>query len=99
MASWAETVERKLARCHGFLAVAEGAPIGDVETPLFPPGGDEADYLIVRTPLGGRRIVPARLVHEINAGERVIHLGASAIEIEQLPESLPLAVIHPRSVR
>jgi hypothetical protein len=96
MISWSNSREQQLARCHGFLAVAHGAPVGEVETPLFPPGGDEADYLILRTPLGGRRLVSTGLVREIDADDRVVHLSASAVEIERLPESLPLARAHRR---
>ena len=84
-----------LSFCSGFDAVAEDGEVGVVETPLFPPSGDEPDFLIVRTggPLRHRRpVVAVALVVSVDAAERVVRLQGSKQEIEQLPEHLPLAI-------
>ena len=84
-----------LAFCSGFDVVADDGHVGVVETPLFPPSGDEPDFLIVRTggPLRHRRpVVAIALVDSVDPTERVVRLQGSKDEIEHLPEHLPLAI-------
>lgn len=99
MASGTGARKELLTRCHGFVALAGGVPVGQVETPLFPPDSDHADYLLLRTLNRGRRIAAAALVEEIDPKQRLIRLRGSVEDIHQLPESLPLAgrPVHPRS--
>jgi hypothetical protein len=84
-----------LARCHGYLAVASDGPVGEIETPLFPPGADEPDYLIIRLARVLRPRMPViwgGLVQEIDAERRLVFLDATREEIRHQPEHLPLAV-------
>lgn len=84
-----------LARCHGYLAVASDGPVGEIETPLFPPGADEPDYLIIRLARVLRPRMPvvwAGLVQDIDAERRLVFLDATREEIRHQPEHLPLAV-------
>jgi hypothetical protein len=84
-----------LSFCAGFDVLAEDGPVGVVETPLFPPSGDEPDFLIVRAggPLRHRRpVVAIALVAGVDPTARVVRLQGSRQEIEHLPEHLPLAI-------
>ena len=83
-----------LCRCHGYLAVAADGVCGVVETPLFPPGSGEPDYLIVKT--GGRirpryPVVSMALVTAVDPERELVLLSASKDELQRLPERLPLA--------
>jgi hypothetical protein len=82
------------ARCRGFLAVASDGPLGEVEAPLFPPGGEEPDYLVVR--MGGvlrrrRPVIATQLVEDIDPGRGLVFLSGRGEELARLPEYLPLA--------
>jgi hypothetical protein len=44
----ADPTPTTLACSHGYLVVGRDGPLGVVETPLFPPEGDEPDYLVLR---------------------------------------------------
>lgn len=84
-----------LAACHGFRVVADDGTVGEVETPLFPPGSREPDYLVLRT--GGflhvrRPIVSVALVAGVDAEQETVFVRGSAREISSLPEHLPLAL-------
>jgi hypothetical protein len=83
-----------LACSHGYLVIGRDGPLGIVETPLFPPEGDEPDYLIVRRRRHRRRashpLVHVSLVRSAQPG--VIRLTVSAEEVDRLPERLPLAI-------
>ena len=84
-----------VARCHGFIAVASDGVVGEIETPLFPPGADEPDYLIIRLARALRPRLPvvwAGLVQEVDAERRLVYLDATREEIRHQPEHLPLAV-------
>jgi hypothetical protein len=83
-----------LAHCHGYTVVASDGPVGEVETPLFPPHADQPDYLIIRVARrnGQRRpVVPTGLVAHVDSGLRVVRLRETRREIIHLPEYLPLA--------
>jgi hypothetical protein len=72
-----------LARCHGYPAVASDGPVGELETPLFPPGADEPDYLIIRLARVLRPRMPvvwAGLVQDIDAERRLVFLDATREE-------------------
>ena len=85
--------EQRLAVSHGFLVVASDGPIGEVETPLFPPDADEPDYLVIRTGARRRRpVVSTALVDHVDAARRLVFLRGSGKEIASLPEHLPLAI-------
>jgi hypothetical protein len=80
-----------LSCSHGYVVVADNGPLGVVETPLFPPGRDEPDYLVVRQASGARHpVVPVSLVESAEPG--LVRLAASVEEIDRLPEDLPLAL-------
>jgi hypothetical protein len=83
-----------LASCHGYRVVASDGPCGAVETPLFPPGCGDPDFLVLR--LGGRvvprfPILPAGLVVRVDVGAETIVVAAGRDDIRHLPEQLPLA--------
>jgi hypothetical protein len=83
-----------LACSHGYLVIGRDGPLGIVATPLFPPEGDEPDYLVVRRRRRRRRashpLVHISLVRSAEPG--VVRLAATSEEIDRLPERLPLAV-------
>jgi hypothetical protein len=92
---------KALASCHGLPVVGTDGPIGEVETPLFPPGGDEPDFLVLRLRGGGRlfpefRILPAVLVERVEADAVVLRICADAVAY--LPTRLPVADPTPREV-
>ena len=83
-----------LARSHGFSVRAEDGVVGEVETPLFPPDGDEADYLVVRVTDDATvrlPIVPAGLVVAVDATRRVVCVAGRRADITGRPERLPFA--------
>ena len=85
---------RSLASCHGYEAVADDGSLGEVETPIFPPGSDIPDYLSVRSVQNGserRLLVAIALVNEIDKDHRFVQLRGSIGELSRLPSSLPLA--------
>ena len=96
MVSWAQPERRTLGWCHGYRVFAGDALVGEIETPLFSPGGDTADYLILRASGNPRRLVPVGLVVAIDKNERSIHLRVSAADIQRLPVSLPVGGVHRR---
>lgn len=85
--------ETHLARSHGFRVVGTDGPLGTVETPIFPSGAGEPDYLVLRRRRLVRNrypVVHASLVERVEPG--VVLLRASSEQIDELPESLPLAI-------
>lgn len=92
-----EERRRELARCHGYRVVVRDGSLGEVETPLFPPGGGEPDYLLVRveSPARSRRpVVSAALIEEIDPERRLVYLAGTRREIARLPEDLPMTRGH-----
>jgi hypothetical protein len=85
---------RALGNCHGFRVVAHDGTLGEVETPVFPPGWDEPDYLIVATQEGSgkvrRPVLPIGLVRDLDPARRVLYVQGARQELAHLPESLPL---------
>jgi hypothetical protein len=82
-----------LACSHGYLVVGCDGPLGVVETPLFPPEGDEPDYLVLRRRKRLRAshpVVHVSLVHSAEPG--LVRLAATSDEVDRLPEGLPLAI-------
>lgn len=89
----ADPTPTTLACSHGYLVVGCDGPLGVVETPLFPPGGDEPDYLVLRRRKRLRAshpVVHVSLVHSAEPG--LVRLAATADEVDRLPEGLPLAI-------
>jgi hypothetical protein len=87
-----------LASCNDYLVDAIDGPVGEVETPLFPPNGSEPDYLLLRVdgPKGVRRpVVTTALVEEVDAEQRLVRLQLTRDQIAVLPEDLPLANAGP----
>jgi hypothetical protein len=85
---------RTLASCHGYLAVADDGALGVVETPLFPPGSDVPDYLVIRAASrrGERRsLVGVGLVSGVSRTRRLVSLRGTVEELSRLPSSLPAA--------
>jgi hypothetical protein len=83
-----------LASCNDYLVDAIDGPVGEIETPLFPPDGSEPDYLVLRIngPTGVRRpVVTTALVEVVDSRQRLVRLHLTRREIESLPEDLPLA--------
>lgn len=83
-----------LASCNDYLVEASDGEVGTVETPLFPPEGSEADYLVVRVAGSSRprrRVVTTALVKEVDPKRRLVRLRVTKAELERLPEDLPLA--------
>jgi hypothetical protein len=83
-----------LASCNDYLVEASDGHVGTVETPLFPPEGSEADYLVIRvagSSRGRRRVVTTALVKDVDPKRRLIRLRVTKDELERLPEDLPLA--------
>jgi hypothetical protein len=88
-----EAARGSLAGCHGYRVVASDGPCGAVETPLFPPGCGEPDFLVLRVSGGAPPrfpILPAALVLQIDTGEQTIRVDALCDEIARLPGTLPL---------
>lgn len=82
------------AACHGYAVIASDGLCGFVETPLFPPDGGEADFVVVR--MSGRArtrfpIVPVALVEQVDPRSETVNLGLTRAEVRRLPETLPLA--------
>lgn len=83
-----------LATCNDYLVEARDGPVGTVETPLFPPDGSEADYLVIRVAGSSgarRRVVSTALVKDVDPKRRLVRLRVTKAELERLPEDLPLA--------
>jgi hypothetical protein len=81
-----------LACSHGYLVVGSDGPLGVVETPLFPPGGDEPDYLVLRLHeprAAGHPVVHVSLVQSAEPG--LVRLTVTSEEAAELPVGLPLA--------
>jgi hypothetical protein len=84
-----------LASCNGYVVEASDGPVGEVETPLFPPDRSEPDYLVLRVggPVGVRRpVIAAVLVEKVDWRRRLIRVRGTKEQIESLPEHLPLAI-------
>lgn len=81
-----------LSRSHGYRVVASDGAIGEVETPLFPPYGEEPDFVVVRVdgPTERFAVVPAPLVAEVEEIGRTVRLTASKETIAALPEHVPI---------
>jgi hypothetical protein len=84
-----------LSDCDGFRVEATDGPCGVIDMPLFPPDGEEPDYLVVRT--GSRLnprypVVPTELVDGVDRHARHVRLGVPATTVRRLPEHLPLAL-------
>jgi hypothetical protein len=84
-----------LASCNGYLVEASDGPVGEVETPLFPPDRLHPDYLVLRV-VGvvrvRRPVLATALVEEVDSRRRLVRVGATKRQIESLPEHLPLAI-------
>jgi hypothetical protein len=83
-----------LASCNDYLVEATDGQVGTVETPLFPPEGSEADYLVLRvagSSRARRRVVTTALVRDVDPTRRLVRLRVTKAELERLPEDLPLA--------
>jgi hypothetical protein len=82
----------RLRSCHGYLVIARDGTLGEVETPVFPPGWDEPDYLIVTERADGwvKRPIPVSLVRDVDAARRVVYVDSVLGELAELPRSLPL---------
>lgn len=62
-----------------------------MESPLFPPGQDEPDFLAVRTgTLFGRRrrLVSTELVGGVDAEQRIVYVDLTRAQIARLPGQL-----------
>lgn len=82
-----------LACSHGYLVVGRDGPLGVVETPLFPPEGDEPDYLVLRRRKRLRASHPVVHVSLVRSAEPgLVRLAATSDEVDRLPEGLPLAI-------
>ena len=84
-----------LASCNGYVVEASDGPVGEVETPLFPPDRSQPDYLVLRVggPLGVRRpVLAAALVEHVDSRRRLVRVRGTKGQIERLPEQLPLAI-------
>ena len=84
-----------LASCNGYVVEASDGPVGEVETPLFPPDRSQPDYLVIRvgSPVRVRRpVIAAALVEEVDRGRRLLRVRGTKEQIERLPEHLPLAI-------
>jgi hypothetical protein len=84
-----------LASCNGYSVEASDGPVGEVETPLFPPDRAEPDYLVLR--VGSfirvrRPVVATVLVEGVDSRRRLIRVRGTRDQIASLPEHLPLAV-------
>jgi hypothetical protein len=95
MAHGSHGIGQALAGSHGFLALAHDGPVGNVETPIFPPDSRDPDFLILRTRDANQRtrrpVVPIALVEDVDRERRVIRLRGLVRELTHLPESFPLA--------
>jgi hypothetical protein len=83
-----------LASCNDYLVEATDGEVGTVETPLFPPEGSDADYLVLRVAgfsEARRRVVPAALVKDVDSRRRLVRLRVTKAELDRLPEDLPVA--------
>jgi hypothetical protein len=90
----ADTDAGALARCHGFLAVGENGPLGEVETPLFTGDRAEPDFLVIRLTAKGesrRPLVPVALVEAVDERCELVRLRTEVGELFELPERLPLS--------
>jgi hypothetical protein len=86
-------VRRRLARSHGYLAVARDGVCGVVETPLFPPYGSDPDFVVLRLEDGPRSRYPAvspALVEWVDPERELVFLNATLAELSRLPDSSPL---------
>lgn len=84
-----------LAQCEGYQVLAYDGLVGDVERPLFPPDGNEPDYLVVRVRgrIRGRvPVVSTALVLAIDSARRLIWVRGYRDRIAGLPEHVPLAI-------
>jgi hypothetical protein len=84
-----------LAQCEGCQVLAEDGLVGEVERPLFPPDGNEPDYLVVRVRkrVWGRvPVISTALVVAIDAARGLIWVRGDRERIAGLPEHLPLAI-------
>ena len=84
-----------LASCNGYVVEASDGPVGEVETPLFPPDRLQPDYLILR--VGGhvgvrRPVVAVALVEEVDRLRQLVRVHGTKAQIKSLPEHLPLAI-------
>lgn len=89
-----DTATGALARCHGFLAVGEHGPVGEVETPLFAENRAEPDFLVIRLTAKGqtrRPLVPVGLVAGVDERGELVRLRTEAQELFELPEHLPVS--------
>jgi hypothetical protein len=85
-----------LARCHGYVVLADDGWLGHVETPVFGSDSSEPDYLIVRAyadNLTRRAFVPASLVRRVDGNDRLVYVEGRAWELARLPSSLPLELL------
>jgi hypothetical protein len=84
-----------LAQCEGYQVLAEDGLVGEVERPLFPPDGNEPDYLVVRVRkrVWGRvPVISTALVVAIDPARGLIWVRGDRERIAGLPEHLPLAI-------
>jgi hypothetical protein len=84
-----------LGTCSGFSAFAADGCVGTVEQPLFPPGRDEPDFLVVSARRRLRRrhpVVAVDLVESVDYRMRRVYLRGSVDCLAALPEALPLAL-------
>jgi hypothetical protein len=87
---------RPLARCHGFVVLADDGRFGEIATPIFPPRVATPDYLVVTTTdprrPARRAVVPVALVRWVDESARTVRLNGRREDLEQrLPASLPLS--------
>jgi hypothetical protein len=90
------TWSRALLACHGFEVTGKDGAIGEVETPIFPPGSDLPDFLVVRVDHHGRlfpafAVVPTGLVETVDPVRRSVGLDLRIADVDRLPSRLPVA--------
>lgn len=89
----ADPTPTTLACSHGYLVVGRDGPVGVVATPLFPPGGDGPDYLVLRRRKRMRASHPVVHVSLVRSAEPgLVRLAATSDEVDRLPEGLPLTI-------
>lgn len=82
-----------LATVSGYRVEADGAVVGEVETPLFPGAAGQPDYLVVRPAAVDRTrriVIPVVLVRAVDHVRRSVTVAASGSTIDALPGNLPL---------
>ncbi len=87
---------RALLACHGFEVAGRDGVIGEIVTPIFPPGADLPDFLVLRVSHRGRlfptfAIAPIGLVEEVDLARRRIELDLCTEDVESLPSRLLVA--------